>query len=406
MKRLLLSMGWMATGRLVCTVFGLLNTVMLSRHLGIERYGHYLMALTFVSFFVPLCDGGTKAVVLKEAGLFPERRSGLAGAMVLLNLSLALLSMLLCWAALLAVGYPDLLKWAIFVMSFDLILSRMLCFEPFLTAQGAFKSLSLIRMASSLGLFFCNAMVVLTGAGFAHLLWTFLIGNVVLGLGLLHWVVGRVSWSFEGASSRAKVLLKEGWPLCLSAWVSILYLSLDLLLLSKFCPMEVVSHYGLAVKLAVIFYVFGETAVEVIFPHLSQAFKRGEDYFRKTWLRQMLLLAVLALTLILVTTVFAEFAVLLVFGEAFQATVPVLRCLVWSCLPVFCLLILRTVVAFYGKNVPVLRWSLEGLGLNLALNMVLIPSMGAMGAALATLVSDGYVLWRAWVLLRGVFRKN
>jgi O-antigen/teichoic acid export membrane protein len=399
-------MGWMSVSSVGSAALGLMNTMLLTRFLGSEDYGYYLLALTFVSFFTPLCDMGSKAVAIKEAGCYPEQRGALSSSLLMLNFALGCVAFVLCWLCAAVLIEDRALRWAVGIMSFDLLLSRLMCCEAMLMSMKAFKHIALVRFASSLFLLLANICVVWLAGPFWVLLVTSLMGNVVLGLGLFWSSRQRCPMAWEAPVEKAKTLAREGWPLGCSAMASTLYLKVDLFLLSLWCPVETVSHYGAATKLMFLIYLFGQTAVDVFFPTLVQEHQKCSDRFEKKLGGFIFALLGLSLGIAILSSSLAEPAVIWVFGDDFKPSAQLLLLLAWSTLPVFLTSLARSCVTLTAQNFPVLKWTMEGLLLNVVLNTLLIPEWGGSGAAVATLMSDLLMLWRADVALRALRQKG
>jgi O-antigen/teichoic acid export membrane protein len=120
-------------------------------------------------------------------------------------------------------------------------------------------------------------------------------------------------------------------------------------------------------------------------------YTEGHEAFQDTVVHSLWLTALVAAPLGLGGTLCAEPIISLLFGPAYAPAVPALQILAWA----MALIILRDTYrqAFNAVRRPRLDLRCAGIsvGLNVVLNVLLIPRYGMRGAAVATLVSE--TLW-------------
>ena len=88
--------------------------------------------------------------------------------------------------------------------------------------------------------------------------------------------------------------------------------------------------------------------------------------------------------------------VALLYGGSYEAAAPVLKILVWSAALVLLRGTFRQALCAAGEQRADLGCAASCAGINVALNLLLIPRFGLMGAAVATLLSE--VVWVASVV--------
>ncbi len=121
----------------------------------------------------------------------------------------------------------------------------------------------------------------------------------------------------------------------------------------------------------------------------------------KKSVKSLSLLALLAGILPLAALfVFAGPVLELLFGPLYARGTPVLRLLLFAALLVHPASVQVTAALAAGKLLPILLLSLAGLGLTVLLCLLLVPAMGALGAAWATLATEALVLAGAWRIQR------
>ena len=157
--------------------------------------------------------------------------------------------------------------------------------------------------------------------------------------------------------------------------------------------------YSAAVNLSATISAVGLAVNNVIFPHLSTAWEAGEKEKALADLDLAIRFTAVALAVIgLLLILLGRPVIMLLLGEAYMAGADVLPYLVVFYLlttsvwlfGVYASLVERTYVSTIGLVIA--------LPVNVALNLVLIPRMGIVGAGLATMLS--YVL--LWLVVVGI----
>jgi PST family polysaccharide transporter len=187
----------------------------------------------------------------------------------------------------------------------------------------------------------------------------------------------------------AKTIAKSGTPLLFSSAAVILYMKLDQIMLGYLSGNAEVSIYVTATRLSEAWYVLGASLIAAYFPKLIITHKAGSrSLYRKEILHKMSLLIAASYVLIAITLLFSEFIVTLFFGANYYSSSNVLNITI-MCVPLVYLGLLSThMVIIEGSLNQIIYRSIGGLVVNIILNLVLIPSYGAIGAAVATLAAQ------------------
>jgi O-antigen/teichoic acid export membrane protein len=105
------------------------------------------------------------------------------------------------------------------------------------------------------------------------------------------------------------------------------------------------------------------------------------------------LLASFAVPVAVGGTAFAKPIVTLVFGQSYALGAEPLAILLWSVLVAFVSSTLNYALVASGRGLLVTAAAVGAAGVNVALNLVLIPPFGMNGAAVSTVAAEGVVLF-------------
>lgn len=194
--------------------------------------------------------------------------------------------------------------------------------------------------------------------------------------------------SWNTANRKSSMMLKYSIPIYLSQLISKLGSNLEIIMLGILGTTMGVGIYAATYKLSVIGIMFSGSIIEISAPIISDIYSRDEGIhhlqnFIQTITRWSVLLNIpIFLTLVL----FSE-SLLTIFGEEFAAGTSALIILAFGFLISAIALSSRTVINMSGHTRLSFINSVIFLGSNLVLDLLLIPTWGVTGAALAVTLS-------------------
>lgn len=396
---LLRQIGRLAAGDIVGKVLGFLAFVYLARVLGAERYGTLEFALSLLLYLSLLADGGLELWATREAARTDDPAATVA-------------RVLPARLAFSVVAYACLLLALPLLPGFDGLTGLLMILgSGFLVQALSLKwvFLSQERMGT------VAAGTVLTQLFFA--------GGVVLAVprpdALIAVAVLKVGGDLAGAlyydiryfrRFGLEIPLREGihgWksllasalPLGASRVLGLLSYNFDSLFLGFLRGATPVGWYNAAYKPVLAVLSVPLSYFTGVFPSLSRAYDSDRRRFQRLLADSTELAAAVAVPVGICGSLLADPLIGLVFGDAYQPAVPALMVLSWSAALVVLRGTLKAALKAADQVGREVKCAAAAIGLNVVLNLVLIPVYGIVGAATATLVSEA--LWFA-LLVRSV----
>lgn len=187
-------------------------------------------------------------------------------------------------------------------------------------------------------------------------------------------------------------LLKGMWRYALGGYVAGLLLfllqKLDILMLGSLSGAQATGYYGVAVVLTDMMLILPGALGYVLMAKLA-----GQQSTQQRWQLRLqaygLTVGIMALGAAF-TGFLAPWLILLLFGEAFAASVPLLQILCMSVIPMTFLLLTQNSLAATGRARHLVCGPLIGVLVNMALNFAWIPIYGATGAAWASVLAYSF----------------
>ncbi len=183
-------------------------------------------------------------------------------------------------------------------------------------------------------------------------------------------------------------LLHSGWPLLLSGFATVLYMRSDQMMLKSMIGFEATGLYISAIRLSDPWNIVAISICQALFPALAKGKELGEEEYLTRVVRLFQGLIALSFVIAVAVFVFADWLVLLLFGDAFTESASILKVHIWSIIAIYIGLAFNQYLILQGRQRLILSRSILGLVLNVSLNLYLIPRYGAVAAAWSTLLSQ------------------
>jgi O-antigen/teichoic acid export membrane protein len=260
-------------------------------------------------------------------------------------------------------------------------------------AQQRMEYEFLVRVAQAVFLVTAVAAAAWKAPSLLNVSYAYLVSGA-LTLALVAAVTGgrmiRVrTWVQVGAWRR---ILGIAVPLALASGATTAYMNLDSILLGSLGRITDTGWYNLATRIVGILLVPTGLLSLVIFPAFASTSSQVDATFRKRWDRWSIGMIALGTYLASILFATAEPLVRLVFGPAFAPTSAALRILLIAVVMIFVYTPSFQAMIVFDRQ-RTLFWSLLlGAGVNVVLNLALIPPYGLYGAAWATVATHAVLL--------------
>lgn len=395
-KRYVSNTSWLFAEKIFRIGISLLITIWMARYLGPEQFGTFNYALSFVALFGVLSSLGLDKLVTKELLTHPQESDHTMGTSFVLRLMGAVLLIPLAAFSIMMVR-PDnelilimvlIFASAMLLRSFEVI---RYWFESHVQAKQSAR-VDAIAIFISVSI---KAVLIVIEAPLMAFAWAVFAESVVVAVGLVMVYLKRSNQIsvWKVSFDKAKYLLKEAWPLILAGTLYTIYTRIDQIMLGDMVGDESVGIYAAAVKISEGWMFIPAIIATSLFPAMLNARKNNYDlYLQRTQylLNLMALLGVGAgIVIVFAASPFMDFA----FGTSYEASALVLIVHIWGGVFVAMSAIAYRYLIAEGLQKYSFYRGLSGAVVNIVLNYFFIPLYGAMGAAVATVISQAMALY-------------
>ena len=394
-------------GRVVSLLLSVVTSVLLARYLGRSQLGEYGALYAYLGLYTWLASLGLEQILAREASQRRLQAGSIffTGSVVGICLAFAGTG----FALLLApwFGFSHGMRLLLLFAAVDIMLLPPMSFASIVfqvdLRQWYPVGFGLLRQTLWL------LAVILLARGGAGFFWVIALRTMVAVLTALLtlpfcWQKKflprpvRLSWS------EARQLLRYGFPMALTLVSVAMYQRIDQVMLHKMVGDQALGPYVIAVQMAELFGALPVALMGSLLPILSQTAHQEDQFRHYLGISYRFLMVVIFAVCVLAAPV-APAIVDLFYGSEFRATSELLAVLIWSEVPLFLGVVLSNALVAKGLQRYLPVSTMAGAATNIALNLVMIPRWGALGASWASVISyciAGVFLFLAFPLTRGL----
>jgi len=381
---------WLFLAKVVSFVTSILMLAIVARYLGPENYGKISYAQSFIALFSIFASLGIDQILYRDLVAHPEKDKILLGTAFISKIIFGTLAFFITTGFAIFLNTDPVLNWIIALMALSFILQPFGVITHFFHAKVLSKYPSYISIVVTLLLPALKLIVIYFDKGiiffasiFAAEALMYAIGNLYIYKRFLRDSIFSWQLSFSTFIS----LMQRSWPLILAGLSGYLYARIDQVMIQQILNSRSVGLYDAAVRLTEYLNFVPGIIISSMFPAIINAQKNNSLVYSKR-LRSLATLCI-AITFLSSLTLFllAPLLIKLFYGSDFSESILILQVYVWSTIGTISIILIQQY--FIAENRPrlFLLYAIFGAVLNILLNLSLIPTFGAIGAAIATLIT-------------------
>jgi O-antigen/teichoic acid export membrane protein len=387
--------------RAVAKVATFVVVILLWNHLAAADYGRFGAMIVYVSLAQLLADLGTQTVFVRDVARDREEFDRYLGNLISARLLLVVLSALVLAAALRLLA-PTLFPYTLGAFALLVTVSYSGLLRSAFYARGTLGYEVLAIIGEAVILLGLTLFAVAHGATWDAFLWVYAASYLftcLLGLAVI-FVVWRERPSPRLDLHFLRGILSSGAPLALGFVITSVYAQVDVVLLQVFTNYRMVGWYVAANKYVDAIAWIPQSAMNAVFPALSLLSVSGKDRVAIAYEKSYRMLAVLAVPLAIGMALTAPSLVRATTPHGYEQVIPALRILALSVVLLFLSNAFIYTLTAINRQSDFTRLALATLGLNVILNLALIPPFGYLGASWAAVLTELGLFVGGWWLVR------
>jgi O-antigen/teichoic acid export membrane protein len=399
--------GWLFFDNILRMGVGLFVGVWVARYLGPDQYGQLNYALAFVLLFSSLANLGLDSIVVRNIVRDPSTRDEILGTVFVLKLIGSATAFAITMSSIFVLRPADsLTHWMVGIIAAGAIFQAFDTIDFWFQSQIKSKFTVIAKNSAFLLISVIKIILIVSKAPLIAFAWAGL-GEIAfgsIGLMIAYRTNGLYLKAWCANFALAKELLRDSWPLIFSGIVSMIYLRIDQVMLGEMVGNEEVGIYSAAVRLAEVWYFIPMAIYSSVYPSIVEARTISEDLFYDRLQKLYNMMAFIGYFVALPVTFMSGWVVELLFGHAYSRAGSMLAVLIWAGL--FVNLGVARSSFLMSMNWTKVHFMTVFMGclVNVALNYILIPKYGGMGAVIASCVAYWVAAHGSCYLYKPLFR--
>jgi O-antigen/teichoic acid export membrane protein len=381
--------GWILAGRSFQVVLSMIVSVLIARYLGPSNYGVINYVASYVAFFTSLTTLGLSSVIVKYFVSKKDEQGKYVGTAIGMRLISSVVSMVFL-QALMAVLEPGdrTIQIITILQSIVLIFASFDIITYWYQSRLESKYVAIITSVTRLIAILYKVAILILNKSVEWFAFSSTIDYLLVGIALYVAYHRSSGQKLSFSLSAAKELLSECYPYIISGVMSAVYAQISKILTGNMIDTTAVGLLTVATGFCDMISFIPVAITDSLRPLVMESKLQNE---RRYVYHLKILMAVILWGSILLAvgiTLFAPLVVVLLYGPAYADSAAVLRVYIWSC-----------VFAFIGpvKNIWLICekkaryeqvFTLTGAVVSVALNLLLIPRIGIVGSAAATILAQ------------------
>lgn len=406
LRKILGNVGWLMAERVLTILLSLSVGIYTIRYLGAESFGKLSYSLSFVGLFSAIAKLGMDSIIVRNIVKDERQTPEILGTAFILKLIGSTFTIILIAVTIWLLNQQSDLRWITLVVSLSLLFSSFEVIDFWFQSQVLAGAMTLFRSGQLILSSLVKILFVEFRLSLKPFVWLTLVDALFKAVGnvIIYSKHGRSLFSWKFNRSIAIQMLRDSWPLILSGIMVSIYMKIDQVMLGNMAGVEEVGNYAAAVRFSEIWYFIPGAICSSVFPAIIRARQRSEEEYYVRLQQLYDLMAWISLSIAILFAFIAKPLVIRFLGSEYIKAGEILVWHIWAGPFVF-LGVVRAqwLMAENMTRFSFLATTLGGIT-NIWLNLVLIPSYGGTGAAIATVISYAVSVYLSSILHPAMFK--
>ena len=380
---------WIIMCRIAQAILSLLVSMITARYLGPSNYGLITYASSIVAFIVPVVQLGLNCTLVQELVDNPDSCGDIIGTSTIITMISSLVGILGTWAftAIANKNETETIMVSV-IYSISLLFQMAEMIQYWYQSKLLSKYVSIVSLISRVIVSVYKIYIIIAGK---NIYWFAIVNSfdfamISIALFAIYFKLGgdKLSFSFKTAK---KMLAKSKHFIIAGMMVSV-FSQTDKIMLKLMIGDAEIGFYSAAITCSGM-SIFVFTAVMDSFrPVIFENAKTDMALYKKNTVRLYSLIIYMALIQSVILTIFAKPIINLLYGADYLPAVIILQIITWY--SAFSYLGSARGIWFLAEGKQKYVWitNLVGATINVVGNIMLIPLLGACGAAISSVVTQ------------------
>lgn len=390
-------------GKGISGIGALLLLSITTRYLGPNGFGTYILITSYLSLFYVVTDLGSQSIAVREMARDSETAPTVASQLLALKVGLSVIALAAAMVIVVATPFAPFHAHGV-VAAFLLAGLALFSVAPLATGGAIFQTRLRMRIPATADVISRFATLALA-IGLAVTVipplpsaWGGRLGSILLagtvgswlGAGIVYVGARRIVEFHLSFQWRVVLpMIRDALPLAVILILGMVHYRIDIVILTAMTNMSTVGQYGVATKLLDVALAISAIFMGLVFPVLSRRVAGDRALLQRAFQKALELLLIAGVGAAVFVTFLAPFIVRVVAPATLhQAELPV-AVIAWSIPITFVNMLFAHMVVAGNRQLAAVPVTLGAILVNVVLNVIFIPHLGAVAPALVTDVTEG-----------------
>lgn len=380
---------WLIGGKVIQMLLSLVVGIMSARYLGPNNYGLIHYGTAWITFFVSVSNLGINSVIIKDFIDHPNDQGEALGSAILLRFISSILSVFVIIGCVIIMNDNEPLTIAVVALqSFGLVFNIFEILNYWFQSQHKSK---ITAIATLIGYIVTSLYKIILLIFEKDIRWFAFASSVdyIVMAGVL-WIAYKknngpsLKFSFHKANS----LLRSSYHYILSSMMVAIYTQTDKVMLKEMLNESEVGYYSTASTICSMWVFILAAIIDSMYPTILKLHSNNRDGFVRKNKQLYAIVFYISCIVSIIFLLFGDYGILLLYGDAYSPAGTTLKIVTWYTAFSYLGVARNAWIVSEGKQ-KYLKYMYCGAAiLNIVLNLLFIPTMGASGAATASLITQ------------------
>ncbi|MCF7874398.1 MAG: oligosaccharide flippase family protein [Candidatus Omnitrophica bacterium] len=384
LKTITSNSGFVLAEKIVTALTSLCLTIILARYLGKANFGDYALILAIIHFFLMIANTWLEPVAVKELvkNNYSPVKEKIIGNIALFHILLALV-----FAIFISLNGSINPAYLVLIVTLLILNSLISSYKTVFKAFLRMKRYALSKTITNL-VFLAAIILIIIIKGNIYSIFTAMIFIHILLLTVLVLSGNKIIKPVFKIDYRlSKKIFRHSAPLALTALFVAFMHRIDQLMLYQIKGSSYLGTYAASVKIAESFNIIALALSASLLPLLSKYHNRQPKRFKSIYRLSFKYLAILIIPLAFLINLSSREIIINIYGQEFSSAAPALNILIFAQIFYFFGMVNRQILVASNKQRLDPLFTGVSAGVNIGLNLLLIPRFSFTGAAAATLIA-------------------
>lgn len=388
-NRIVKNASWLIIGKIIQMVINLVVGVITARYLGPSNYGLINYAGAYTAFFTSICTLGINSVIVKEFVDAPNEDGKILGTSLGLRAISSMLSALTIIGISMVVDANEpTTKLVVILCSIGVVFHIFELFNYWFQYRLQSKKTAIATLIAYIITAIYKIILLANGSS---VIWFALATSVdYICIAIILFVFykkdkgGKLSFSWKYGKS----ILKKSYHFILPGLMVAVYGQTDKIMLKHMINETEIGYYSTAVAICSMWCFVLSAIIDSLNPPIMQAHKEDKERFKQLNKLLYCIIFYVSMCVSIILILFGDIAVNILYGEEYLPASAPLKIVTWYTAFSYWGVARNAWIVCENKQKNLKYIYLSAAIANVILNIIFIPPLGAVGAAIASLAAQ------------------